>query len=308
LRTDPQPTNLDGAKGSDAEAALAESGLTAIDRLGPAVGDFRIIEPQRGVRVGFADVLERRELLWMLTKRQIESRYRQMLLGIVWALLEPLGQLVMMTVVFGYLLHVASEGYPYPLFAFSGMTAWWLFSRATMAVAGSLLDNIGLISKVYFPRLILPLAATGRELFDNVLMLLVLLALSAAYGYIPTGKLLAFPMILLFAALFALACGLWLASLMVKFRDIRPMLSLALQAGMYATPIVYSANLVPERFRALYELNPMFWAVEFSRWALLGKTLEITSSLYWSLALVALLLAGGLAVFSVFERMTVDVQ
>ena len=177
-----------------------------------------------------------------------------------------------------------------------------------MAVAGTLLDNIGLISKVYFPRLILPLAATGRELFDNLLMLLVLLILSIAYGYTPSAKLLLLPLILIGAALFALACGLWFASLMVKFRDVRPMLSLALQAGMYATPIVYSVNLVPERFRPIYELNPMYWAVEFSRWALLGRPLEINSSLYWSFGLVAVLLVGGLAVFSVFERMTVDVQ
>ena len=139
-------------------------------------------------------------------------------------------------------------------------------------------------------------------------MLLVLLILSIAYGYTPSAKLLLLPLILIGAALFALACGLWFASLMVKFRDVRPMLSLALQAGMYATPIVYSVNLVPERFRPIYELNPMYWAVEFSRWALLGRPLEINSSLYWSFGLVAVLLVGGLAVFSVFERMTVDVQ
>jgi len=293
---------------ADARAALAGDRQETAHGSGSGLGEYRVIEPQRGIKIGLADVLERRELLWMLTKRQIESRYRQMLLGIVWALLEPLGQLLMMTVVFGYLLRVASEGYPYPLFAFSGLTAWWLFSRATMAVAGSLLDNIGLISKVYFPRLILPLAATGREMFDNVVMLLVLLVLSVAYGYIPSSKALLLPLILFCAAVFALACGLWVASLMVKFRDVRPMLSLGLQAGMYATPIVYSAQLVPERFRAFYELNPMFWVVEFSRWALLGKTVEITSSFYWSLGFIVLSLAGGIIVFSAFEKMSVDVQ
>lgn len=231
-----------------------------------------------------------------------------MFLGVLWALVEPLGQLLLLSMVFGLLLKVNTDGYPYPVFAFSGMAAWLLFSRATLATAGSLQENMGLISKVYFPRLILPLAAMARELFDAMLMIVLLLILALAYGFNPTPRLFLLPLIMLYAAILALALGLWMATLIVKFRDIRPMLSLALQGGMYATPIVYSANLIPERFRFAYELNPMFWVVEFSRWALLGKEVVISTALYWSAGASLLLLLGGLIVFALFERMSVDVQ
>jgi lipopolysaccharide transport system permease protein len=271
-------------------------------------GEYRVIEPGRRLSFGLSGLYARRELLWLLTRRQISARYRQMLLGIVWALLEPLGQLLILTLVFGVLLRVDTGGYPYPLFAFAGMTGWWLFSRTTTAVAGSLQDNMGLVSKVYFPRLILPLAATGKELFDNLLMLVILLAISIAYGYLPGPKVLLLPLILLYGAIVAIGCGLWLAAFMVKFRDIRPMLGLALQAGMYATPVVYSADLVPVRLRPFYELNPMYWVVELARWALLEKPITVTTSFYVSWAAVFLLVVSGLVVFSRYERMTVDVQ
>src|SRR3546814_1989688 len=142
-------------------------------------------------------------------------------------------------------------------------------------------DNMGLISKVYFPRLVLPIAAMARELFDGMLMMAILLVLALAYGFSDLVRLLALPLVLLAAGLLARAAGLWFTALLVKFRDIRPLLTLVLQAGMYATPIIYSVNLVPERFRFVYQLNPMLWVVEFSRWALLGKEVAVTSALYW---------------------------
>lgn len=270
--------------------------------------DVTVIQPQVRWSLGLAEALRSRELLNLFVVRQISARYRQMALGVLWAMVEPLGQLLLLSVVFGVLLKVDTGGYPYPVYAFSGMAAWLLFSRATLAAAGSLQDNMGLISKVYFPRLILPLAAMARELFDAILMILILVALAMFYGFAPTPRLLALPLILVFAAVLALSLGLWLATLIVKFRDIRPMLTLVLQGGMYATPIVYSASLVPEQLRFYYELNPMYWAVEFSRWALLGKEVVVSSALYWSLGVTCLLLLGGLAVFSLFERMSVDVQ
>ena len=267
-----------------------------------------VIQPSVPWSIGLTGALHRHELLSLFVKRQISARYRQMLLGVLWALVEPMGQLLLLTVVFGFLLKVDTAGYPYPVFAFAGLAAWFLFSRATLAVASSLQENMGLISKVYFPRLILPLAAVARELFDAMLMIILLLVLAWAYGIPPTLKLLALPFILIYSAILALSIGLWLATLMVKFRDIRPILSLALQAGMYATPIVYSAELVPERFRFAYELNPMYWAVEFSRWALFGKEVTINAALAWSVGGSLLLLVGGLITFSLFERMSVDVQ
>lgn len=266
------------------------------------------IQPKVRVSLGLVDAFKSQELLRMFAGRQISARYKQMALGMLWAMVEPLGQLLLLSLVFGVLLKVDTGGYPYPVYAFSGMAAWLLFSRATLATAGSLQDNMGLISKVYFPRLILPLAAIARELFDAILMIVILVALAIFYGFIPSARLLVLPFILCFAGLCALALGLWLTTLIIKFRDIRPMLNLLLQGGMYATPIVYSANLVPERWRFYYELNPMYWVVEFSRWALLGKEIVVSTALYWSLGATAVLLFGGLIVFSLFERISVDVQ
>lgn len=269
---------------------------------------YRIVERQAGVRIGFGDVWQRRELLGMLAQRQIAARYRQMLLGVAWLALEPIAQLAMLTIVFGFLLRVDTGGYPYPVFAFTALTGWWLFSKTLMAVAGSLQDNIGLISKVYFPRLILPIAATMKELFDSGVMVAILVALSMIYGYVPGIKVLALVPLLAYAALIGLGIGLWIATFMVRFRDIRPMMGLVLQAGMYGTPIVYPVHLVPERFAYAYQLNPMYWVVELSRWALLDKPVEITAPFFWSLGFVCVTVYGGLLVFSKSEKIVVDVQ
>jgi lipopolysaccharide transport system permease protein len=270
--------------------------------------EVQVIERQRHFGFGLLESSRRLELLVMLAQRQVASRYRQMMLGVVWAALEPLGQLLMLNLVFGFLLKVDTGGYPYPLFAFAGLTAWWLFSRNLMAVAGCLQDNMALISKVYFPRLILALAASLKELFDIAIMLALLVVVSAAYGYSPQLKMLLLLPLLLFSALLSLGLGLWLASLMVRFRDIRPMMGLALQAAMYATPILYAPSLVPERLQSLYQLNPMYWVIEFSRWALLDKAVMITPSFYWSLVVSTGLIASGLLVFSATEKIAVDVQ
>ncbi len=270
--------------------------------------EIRVIEPRRYIRFGIREAFGRTELLWMLAQRQIASRYRQMLLGIVWALLEPLGQLLLLTLVFGFLLKVDTAGFPYPLFAFTGLAGWWLFSRTLLAVACCLQDNMTLISKVYFPRLILAFAASVKELFDIALLLLPLLILSAFYGHPPGLKALALIPLLLFASALGIGIGLWLASLMVRFRDIRPMLGLALQAGMYATPIVYPPSLVPESIRFFYQLNPMYWITELARWMLLDKQVAITAPFYWALGLSAAVIAGGLLMFSATEKMAVDVQ
>lgn len=267
-----------------------------------------VIESNAGLTIGLAEVIRKHELLSLFIKRQISARYKQMLLGALWAVVEPLGLLLLLSLVFGWLLKVNTEGYPYPVYAFSGLAAWLLFSRATLATAGCLLDNMGLISKVYFPRLILPIAAVARELFDGMMMMVILLALALAYGFEPSYRFLALPLILFCAAILAFAIGLWFSALLVKFRDVRPMLTLALQGGMYATPIVYSATLVPERFRFAYELNPMLWIVEYSRWALLGKEIVVSTALYWSIAASVFVLVGGIVIFAIFERISVDVQ
>jgi lipopolysaccharide transport system permease protein len=231
-----------------------------------------------------------------------------MMLGAVWSLAEPLGILLILSLVFGYIIRVDTGGLPYPLFAFSGLVGWWIFSKTTTAVSTSLLDNIGVISKVYFPRIILPLAAVGRELFDAAILSLILVGISLAYGYVPGPQILLLPLVFIAASLIGLGFGLILAPLTVKFRDVRHILALILQAGMYATPIVYSPSLVPEAVRTAYEMNPLYWVVGATRWMLIGTPLEITIGLWFAAALALIVLCVGFTVFARLERISVDVQ
>tara|TARA_R110002020_G_scaffold3766_9_gene16571 strand:+ start:2077 stop:2895 length:819 start_codon:yes stop_codon:yes gene_type:complete len=254
------------------------------------------------------EVWQHRELVQMLVYRQISSRYKQMLLGGLWAVLEPLSLLALMTVVFGAVLRVDTNGYPYPVFAFAGLIPWLLFSKATQAIASSLQDNMALISKVYFPRLILPLVALIRELFDSLVTVTILIILAAVYGFLPGWKYLLILPALFGVGLGAAALGLWVAALMVRLRDIKPLLTIVLQAGMYLTPILYSPAMVPARFMPIYQLNPMYWAVELFRWILLGQDIQITPSFYAAMGLMLALLVSGMFVFSIYEKVTVDVQ
>lgn len=272
-------------------------------------GDVRVISPHRSWwRVELAEAWHRRELLRVFVWRSVVSRYRQMVLGVTWSLFEPLAILLIMTVVFGFILRTPTEGVPYPVFAFSGLLPWMLFSRCAMAASSSLVENMALISKVYFPRILLPLAALARESFDMAITVGILIALAAAYGFWPRLELLALPLALLGALTFALGVGLWLASVTVRFRDLRPVLGILLQVGMYASPILYSPTLVPEPWQWLYRCNPMYWAIEASRFALLGRPFEVTPELGFSLVFVTALLASGVLVFSYQERGAVDVQ
>jgi len=258
--------------------------------------------------LGLGEVWGRRELLRLLTVRAISTRYQQMLLGFFWSLLEPLALLAMMTFVFGFMLRAPSNGFPYPVFVFAGLLPWLLFSRATMASSGSLQEHMGLISKVYFPRLILPLSVTAREVFDSLVMTVCLVVIAAAFGFWPTWRVLLLPVLIAYIAVLSLGVGLWTASIMVKFRDIRPLLSIALQFGLYASPIIYSSSAVPEAWRFYYQLNPMYWPIEASRWVFLGQPVEVTPALHISAAFGLALFVSGVFVFSIYEKLTVDVQ
>ncbi|MFD2182368.1 ABC transporter permease [Rhodoplanes azumiensis] len=249
-----------------------------------------------------------RELIWLFAKRYLASRYRQMALGTAWAVLEPLAQLALMTVVFGFLLRVDTNEYPYAIYVFTALIPWQHFTRTTLAVAGSLQENITLISKVYFPRIVLPIAAVLRELFDTALQFGILLLLAMAFGYYASWKVLVLgPLVLLGISLAGAGLGLWVAAVIVKFRDIRPVLGIVLQAGMYLSPVLYAASVVPERFRFFYQLNPMYWPLETFRWLLLDQPMTLSMALPIALALVAVVFVSGLVVFSLNERKTVDV-
>lgn len=263
---------------------------------------------RRSSSLSLGEVWQRRELLYLLVRRHLSSRYRQMALGGLWVVLEPMAQLLLLTVVFGLLLRVDTNGYPYPVFAFAALTPWYLFSKVTLSVAGSLQENMGLISKVYFPRLILALAALAREYIDSMVTVVLLVLLAWCFGFPPEPRLLLAPVVMLAVGLAGMGIGLWCAPIMVKLRDVRQILSIALQVGMYATPILYSPALVPARALPYYQLNPMYWAVEMFRWLMLGQPFAVTISLAIGWLAALLVLISGLFIFAIFEKDAVDVQ
>jgi lipopolysaccharide transport system permease protein len=274
-----------------------------------ATRERRVIKRPSGLAVlDLREAYRSRELAWVFVKRGIAVRYRQMALGVLWSFLEPLGLLALTTMVFGLMIRVPTGPYPYPVFVFSALIPWLSFTKATNGAAGSLLENIGIVSKVYFPRVLLPFAAIAREFVDSILLFVLLVLMAWFYGYPPGWRTLLMPLLFLYVTLPALGLGMSIGSISVKFRDFRPVLSLLLQAGFYTTPIFYPADLVPERFRAIYELNPMYWSVELSRWIVLNKPMILTPSFFASIALSLVLLVIAFFIFGHYERTAVDAQ
>jgi lipopolysaccharide transport system permease protein len=210
--------------------------------------------------------------------------------------------------VFGYVVRVQTDGIPYAVFVFAAQVQWLLFSRATLNAIACLQEHMALVSKVSFPRLILPFASVFRDLFDATILVLILTVLGAAYGYWPTWRMLALPPLLLGITAFAVAIGLWLAGTAVRWRDIRPISSIALQIGFYLSPVLFPASMVPEAWRTLYSLNPMYLAIEGSRWVFVGQPLVLGWTFGVAVAVVAGLFVSGLFVFAAQERAAVDVQ
>jgi len=270
---------------------------------------FTIIRPSRGwVSLDLRELWEYRELLYFLIWRDIKVRYKQTVLGAAWAILQPFLTMVVFSIFFGRLANVPSDGIPYPIFSFTALLPWQLFARALTQSGNSLVNNRQLITKVYFPRLIIPLSGVLAGLVDFGIAFMVLLGMMFYYGIVPTAAILTLPFLLLLAVATALAVGLWLSALNVQYRDVRHVIPFLTQFWLFATPIAYSSSLVPEGYRALYGLNPMAGVVEGFRWALLGsqawgtRTMVIVSTL-----VVSILLVGGLMYFSRMERTFADV-
>lgn len=267
-----------------------------------------IIEPRRGwVPLDLRELWRYRDLLAFLTWRDVKVRYRQTLLGALWALIQPLGTMVVFSVFFGLLARVPSDGVPYPLFAYAGLLPWMFFANALNQSANSLVGSQNLISKVWFPRLVIPLSATLSGLIDLVIGLAALGLLLVWYGQVPTLAVVALPGFALLALVTSLATGLWLSALNVEYRDVRYTLPFLTQLWMFATPVAYPASLVPPGWRTLYGLNPMVGVVEGFRWALVGTPRPDGGLLSASAVATALLLVGGLVCFKRMERRFADV-
>jgi lipopolysaccharide transport system permease protein len=267
-----------------------------------------IIRPSKGLAwVNLGELWAYRDLLYFLIWRDIKVRYKQTALGAAWAVLQPLFTMVIFTIFFGWLAKVPSDGIPYPLFIFCALLPWQLFSRALTESGNSLVANQNLITKVYFPRLIIPLAAVLGGLVDFGISFVVLLGMMVYYGIFPSIAVVTLPLFLVLAVVTALAAGLWLSALNVNYRDVKHTIPFLVQFWLFVTPIAYPSSLVPEPWRLLYGLNPMVGVVEGFRWALLGKVGGVGPLVLVSVITVVVLLAGGLIYFKNMEKSFADV-
>lgn len=274
----------------------------------PAAPPVVRIAPTRGLAaLGLGDLWRHRELLLFLVWRDVKVRYKQTALGVAWAVLQPLATMVVFSLFFGRLARVPSDGVPYPLFALAALVPWSFFAQGVSSAAASVVGSQNLITKVWFPRLAIPLAAVLGGLVDLALSLVVLAALMARWRFVPTAAVVWLPAFLLLALATAIGAGLWLAALHVRWRDVRYVVPFLVQLWLFATPIAYPASLVPERWRALYGLNPMAGVVEGFRWALLGTATRPGPMLAASALAALALLVSGVVAFRAMERTFADV-
>jgi lipopolysaccharide transport system permease protein len=275
------------------------------------------IRPTRGWKsLDLRRVWDYRELLFFLIWREVKGRYRQMALGPLWIILAPLMSTVVYTFIFGKLAGITFPGTPYAVAAYAALVAWQPFAGAAGKSSVSLVGNMNLISKVYFPRLIVPISAAISGLLDFCMSFIILIGMMAAYGLVPTVGILLLPVYLIMAVLTGLAVGLWLACLAVRFRDVSYLVDFLLRLWMFATPVVYPAQLVKDKLTEagwgdlyfIYRLNPMSGVVEGFRWALLGKGQGLAPDAYFALSfvLVVLLLVSGAYYFRRTEKSIVD--
>jgi lipopolysaccharide transport system permease protein len=267
-----------------------------------------IIQPAHGwIPVNLHEVWEYRELLYFLTWRDIKVRYKQTMIGAAWAIIQPFFMMVVFSLFFGHLAKVPSDGIPYPIFVYCALLPWQLFAHALGESSNSLVANERLITKVYFPRLVIPIAAVCGGLVDFAISFAVLLGLMAYYGVVPGVAIVTLPLFVLLAVLTALAVGLWLSALNVQYRDVRYTLGFLTQFWLFATPVAYPSSLVPASWRPLYGLNPMAGVVEGFRWALLGKAQGPGPLLAVSVTVLILVLIGGALYFARMEDRFADV-
>ena len=266
------------------------------------------LKPSKGwLSIDLKELWRYRELVYFLTWRDIKVRYKQAVLGIAWAVLQPVLTVLIFTVVFGILLKTPSQDLPYPLFTISALLPWQLFANALQRSSISLVGNANLLTKIYFPRLAIPLSAVMAALVDFGVSFFVLIGMMAYYRYMPGWNMLWLPVIILFALLTALAVGLWLSAINVQYRDVQHMVPFIVQVWMYASPIVYPIDIIPEGiWRVLYGLNPMVGVIQSYRWALLGGD-QPDATMWISVLVVIILLVSGLFYFRRMEKTFADI-
>jgi lipopolysaccharide transport system permease protein len=266
-----------------------------------------LLRPPKGrVSLNLRDLWFYRELIYFLTWRDIKVRYKQTVLGAGWAVLQPLINMIVLSIIFGNLAGMSTEGYPRPVFTFTALLPWGLFSKALTDAGRSMLANRNMITKIYFPRLIIPLSSVLGGLVDFAIALVVLLVMMLYYRMTPTAAIWTLPLFLLLATATALGVGLWLSALNVQYRDVGYVLPFLTQFWLLVTPVAYSSSEIPAQFQILYALNPMAGVVEGFRWALLGTPTAPGPLMAVSIGVAVLLLVSGLYYFRYMETTFAD--
>ena len=267
---------------------------------------LEIRPPQGWSSLGLRELWEYRELLYFLVWRDVKVRYKQTALGAAWAVIQPVFMMVAFSLFFGKLGGIPSDGVPYPVFTFCALLPWQLFAHALTESSNSLVGNQNLLTKVYFPRLVVPISAVLGGLVDFAIAFVILLGMMAYFGIVPGVAVLTLPFFILLAVMTALGVGLWLSALNVQYRDVRYTIGFLIQFWLFATPVAYPSSLIPEGWRALYGLNPMAGVVEGFRWALLGKAAAPGPLLAVSVGVVVLIFVSGLYYFRRMEETFAD--
>lgn len=273
----------------------------------PSNAQQLIIEAGHAERHYWRDLWRYRELFYFLAWRDISVRYKQTLIGVAWAVMRPLLTMVVFTVIFGNLAGLPSDHVPYPVLVFAAMVPWQFFANGLMESGNSIVNNAGMISKVYFPRLIVPLSAMIVSFVDFLISAALLAAVMVWYGLAPDWRILTLPLFTALAFAASIGAGLWIAALNVRYRDFRFIVSFAVQLGLYISPVGFSSSIVPDGWRLIYSLNPMVGVIDGFRWALLGGG----TPLYWpglllSAILSAVLLASAVIHFRKAEKLFAD--
>jgi homopolymeric O-antigen transport system permease protein len=266
-----------------------------------------VVEPAQTLRLDIASLWEYRELLYFLVWRDLKVRYKQTAIGAAWAIFQPVLSMLIFTVIFGMFVRIPSGGVPYPLLAYVALVPWTYFAQALARTSGSLVGDADLVTKVYFPRLIVPLRAVAAPLVDLGLTFLVLLGLMAWFRFAPGVKVIALPIFIVMAVATALGVGLWLSVLNVKYRDVAHTVPFLVQMWMYASPVVYPLAIVPEKWHGIYGINPLVTVIEGFRWSLLGTPPPGAAVVATGTAAMILLLAAGFFYFKRMERTLADI-
>jgi len=266
-----------------------------------------VIRPINGwVPLNLGELWDYRELLYSFIIRDIRIRYKQTALGAAWAVIQPLFMMIVFTLAFGRLAKIPSEGLPYPLFSYAALLPWTLFSEGIARSTNSMITNANIMTKVYYPRLIMPISGILSPLIDFTIAFIILLGMMLYYGFIPTINILFLPAFILLALGTSLGVGLWLSALNVQYRDFQYTVPFLIQLWLFASPVVYPSSLLPEPYRALFGLNPMAGVIEGFRWALLGTAPPSYLIAISALMVVALLISGALY-FRRMEKTFADV-